>query len=106
MSQQASWAVDESDDRVVVRDGDGGFVAETTDGFHNDDGVWVMAADSLPRAHLIAAAPDLLEAGAAWIAHLDSEPGEEEDFEGEQRLIAALRAAVRSAILKVSGGAA
>jgi hypothetical protein len=49
---------------------------------------------------------DLLKACSDWIAHLDSGPDDEEDFDGEQRLIDAMRVAIAKATSAAPGGGA
>lgn len=46
------------------------------------------------NAHLIAAAPELLEASAEWIAYLDAPLGEEADGATEDALLQKMRAAI------------
>lgn len=48
------------------------------------------------NARLIAAAPELLSACSDWIAYLDAD-GEEGDGNDEERMLAAMRAAIRKA---------
>jgi hypothetical protein len=57
------WSVeDEREDRIAVRSEDGALIADCCDGHYNDSGDFIRAAESLPNARLLAAAPDLLEA--------------------------------------------
>jgi hypothetical protein len=54
------WSVeDEREDRIAVRSEDGALIADCCDGHYNDNGEFIRAAESLPNARLIAAAPDL-----------------------------------------------
>ena len=55
----APWIVEDTDERVIVRDAQGGLIAECTNGFDGDDG-WVMSSACGPLSCLLAAAPELL----------------------------------------------
>lgn len=71
----APWVVDEdNDERVTVRDSQGGLIAECTNGFHNDEGQWVMSAACTPLARLVAAAPELLAALIAMPTNENTDP--------------------------------
>lgn len=56
------WVVEDTDERTTVLDACGGLIADCTNGFHDDEGMWRMSAAVGPLAKLIAAAPALLEA--------------------------------------------
>jgi hypothetical protein len=102
MHTQGEWRVDDSEDaRIVVRAEDGQLIADCTDGFYNNDGDWVMAADAEPNARLIAAAPDLL---AALLAFRDGGISGGKDFAGWHDSYSLAIKKARAAIARATEG--
>lgn len=55
-------AIDEREDRIVIRGPNDEYIADCCDGHWTDAEEFVRAAESAPNANLMAAAPDLAEA--------------------------------------------
>jgi len=60
---QGPWVVvDEDETSIRINGAQGEWVADCCDGHYDDEGEFHRTTESLPNAHLIAAAPELFEA--------------------------------------------
>ena len=94
----APWIVEDTDERVVVLDAQGGLIADCTNGFDGDDG-WVMSAACGPLAQIIASAPELLEALQACVVRVEFYLA----ADGAPQVVPAWLESARAAIAKATG---